>query len=171
MKSVFLIIPLLLLAACNWAEPPLPSPNSERDARLLGDWTSVDERKIKVQIAPLEESRYRVIVEGASNRLEFTGYHTDIEGLKLVSLELQHPPLSEGRQMRWLILGYEFHDDGSFSPLFISKYVQSEVSGPLDYIKLSGEQIFAMLASAARSDHHRARFFDRGMEEVKFKKE
>jgi hypothetical protein len=110
-----------------------------------------------LHISALEERRYRIIVESESNRMEFTGYHTDIEGIKLVSLELHHPSLGEGRAMRWLLLGYEFHEDGSFSPLFLSRYVQPTLSDRDDYLKYTGAQIYSTLSGAAKSEHYRTR--------------
>lgn len=160
---------VLLLTACNWAEPPLPVPNAERDPRLIGDWVAAGGRKLTLSISPHEEKGYRVLVESASARMEFTGYHTDVEGIRIVCLQLHDPRLGEGRTMRWLLLSYEFQADGSFSPLFLSRYVLPEMHSPADYLNISGAQIYASLSGAAKTDSYRALFFDK-VEKISFKK-
>lgn len=72
--------------------------------------------------------------------------------------------------MRWLLLSYEFHPDGSFSPLFLSRDVLPRLESRDDYLKFTGQQIFASLSGAARTTYHRAHFFDTAMEKITFKK-
>lgn len=170
MIRILLVSIVLLLAGCNWAEPPLPNPNAERDSRLVGEWSAIGDQKLELRISPLEEKKYRVIIVSDSSRMEFTGYHTDVDGIRIVSLELHDSRLGEGRAMRWLLLSYEFHADGTFSPLFLSREVLPRLQSRDDYLKFSGEQIFTSLSGAAKTEYYRTRFFDTATQKITFKK-
>jgi hypothetical protein len=170
MLRAFLVIGALLLTSCNWAEPPLPEPNADRDPRLLGAWHAKD-RKVSLLIAPLEEKKYRITIGSEFEQVEFIGYHTDIEGIRVISLELQDTRLGDGRAPRWLLISYRFAEDGRLSPHFLAREVLPQVEGPKDYVKHSGKEIYASLSGAAKSEYYRAHFFDNSTEKIVFEKE
>ncbi len=72
--------------------------------------------------------------------------------------------------MRWILLGYEFHQDGSFSPLLVSRAVLPQIKSREDYVKFTGAQILAALTAAAKTEYLRTHFFDTATEKITFKK-
>jgi hypothetical protein len=137
---------------------------------LIGTWKATGDRKLELRILPLEEKKYHVIVQSDSSRMEFAGYHTDVDGIKIVSLELHDSRLGNGRAMRWILLSYEFHADGTFSPLFLSRDVLPRLESRDDYLRFTGAQIFASLTGAASAEYYRAHFFDTSTEKITFRK-
>src|SRR5690606_11578526 len=111
----FTFLVFFSFSGCNWAEPPLPEPNADLDERLLGEWKSTGDREYHLEIARFKDQHYEVTLKGGSGYEEtvskWRGYHTDIDDLRVISLELlgwvrpkESKEMPEGRQHRWICL-------------------------------------------------------------------
>ncbi len=186
MTSLLRIMALTLvfaLGGCEWAEAPLDAPNAEIDPTLLGNWKSIGDRPIRLSITSTQSRWYDIVVQGGDHKqtttMRFRGYHTDIEGIRLLSLKLLEVSYGqevkrlpdEGREHRWLCLGYSLSKDGILEPLFLSREVLPRSKSNAEQLQLTAQQLYASLLSCASSKYHRDRFFDSGMERRRFKKD
>ena len=77
---------LLLLTGCDYTVPITARPTRPVNARLLGDWISLDpsgKQDAAMSVRPLDESAYAVAIEGDIYR----AFHSECAGLPLVSVQ------------------------------------------------------------------------------------
>ncbi len=162
----------LALGACHLGEPLLPSPNGDRDSRLLGAWHNPEEPGATLQITPEGDRSYRFSYdagpEGGKERgfgaakMIFVGYHTDLPGgVRLLSLELKEPAPKELELPPWLPVGYDAKPDGTvIFKLLDHRALPPAGDGEHPYAKVPGRTLWEHLAKVAATPEGRARLFD-----------
>jgi len=175
---------IVLFSACEWPEPPLPAPNSAIDHRLLGVWELPNRQSVRLTITSLGKDRYSVSLEGRGEynqrqvwRLE--GYHTDVEGIRLVSLELKEvisggvtKKIPDGRQHRWTCLSYELSNDGGLRPRYLAREIFPVHEGADGALTITGKQIYERLKIyAADRSYWREHLFTTDEEKTIFRKQ
>lgn len=82
----FLALGCLLLSGCDYEVPLTPAPTHPIDARLLGDWVSIEKDTQKeegMKVRKLDDSTYAVSIDGDIYRV----YHSDFADTAFVSVQ------------------------------------------------------------------------------------
>src|SRR5438132_11631285 len=83
----------LTLSSCEYDAPLTKAPTRRVDERLLGNWKSTADDKVKIRMRRLDDQHYLLAYDAPGDKwidqldLLFKAHQSDVGGLPLVSLE------------------------------------------------------------------------------------
>lgn len=98
----------LLLTACNYDVPLTKQPTRKINARLLGNWATVDKddhRELLMSVRRLDDSNYVVAMDGDIYR----AFHSDFAGTAFLSVQNLQPG---GDDRKYVYFAWQLSTDG-----------------------------------------------------------